>query len=58
MKTYSCPQIIIDLCYPSEIIALSLIDGGAADQDIPVQVKENSTFASDWGDIFAGNDQD
>ena len=58
MKTYSCPQITENLCQPSEIIALSIIDGGSASQDIPVQVKEDNTFTFDWGDMFAGEEND
>ena len=51
MKTYQCPHITEDICHPSEIIALSIIDR-QANQDITVQVKENRDFFGGWGDIF------
>ena len=57
MKTYSRPQITIDLCSPSEIIALSLVAGGAADQDTPVQVK-NYYIIDIWGDSFNTDEDD
>lgn len=58
MKTYSVPKITIDLCQVSDIIALSIIDGGSADPDISVQVKEDNAFAIDWGDVLVDEEND
>ena len=58
MKTYSCPHITVNLCNPADIMALSIIIVGSADQDIPVQVKEQNTFFKDWSDIFADGSSD
>ena len=58
MKTYMCPQIIEDLCHSIDIIAVSLIDGGSASQDIPVQVKENNEFSFCWGDTYEDEDKE
>lgn len=53
MKTYSCPKMIVDDAQPSNIIAVSIISGESANQDIPVQVREDNTFSKDWSDLFA-----
>ena len=58
MKTYSCPQMIVDDAQPSNIIAVSIISGESANQDIPVQVKEDNTFSKDWCDLFADENRD
>ena len=52
METYYSPQITVNLCQPSDIIAVSIINGGFADQDTPVQVKEDNDFFFDWGDVL------
>lgn len=58
MKTYLSPQITEYLCHPSDIIAVSIIDGGSADQDTPVQVREDNVFSSDWDNVFADGGDD
>lgn len=57
MKTYSCPYITENICSPSDIIALSIKDD-QANQDITVQVKEQTDFFYDWCDIFVDKQSD
>lgn len=52
MKKYSCPQITEYMDQPSDIIAVSIIDGGSADEETPVQGRDNE-FMTDWNDMFA-----
>lgn len=52
MKKYSCPLIIEYLDEPIDFIAVSIIDGGTADEDTPVQGRDNE-FMTDWGEAFS-----
>ena len=53
MKEYSCPQITEYMDQPSDIIAVSIIDGGSADEEIPIQGRDNNFIVTDWNDMFA-----
>ena len=56
MKTYKSPQITEYSFFPSDIIAVSIINGGSAGQDTPVQVKDDNSFSTDWGNVFTDED--
>ena len=53
MITYISPQISSIWTLPATIIAVSVIDGGSANQEIPIQVKEEDFFHCDWDNFFA-----
>lgn len=56
MKRYYSPQLKELLSCTSTIIAVSVINGGSADKDTPIQVNEDSFFEIDWGGAIFEND--
>ena len=58
MKSYISPQIDEIQSLPSTIIAVSVIKGGTANPENPVQVKEEPSFSFKWDNVFSDENTD
>ncbi|MBQ7571810.1 MAG: hypothetical protein IJT19_06175 [Bacteroidaceae bacterium] len=50
MKPYLCPQTTALPDEPADFIAVSIIDGGNADDGVPVQARDGEAQTLDWDD--------